>query len=35
MQPKKRYVQPQTVREAMETIQKLFKNYLILIVTHL
>lgn len=31
MQPKKRYVEPQTVREAMETIQ----NYLILIVTHL
>ena len=27
MQPKKRYVQPQTVREAMETIQKLFNSY--------
>ena len=27
MKPKKRYVQPQTVREAMETIQKLFNSY--------
>lgn len=27
MKPKKRYVQPQTVHETMETIQKLFNSY--------